>query len=143
MEVVVVLSLIGWHNLHLHLGLPNSIMLTLKAFERMPKSFLGPRYWRLPPDKISKIPFSCMGGDQEDGATQLGDQVRYRWKMGEIQMIYRQKANVGCKNREFRGPPPPPLVQANIVRIALTFGLTVATLAATLGRICLFVTLTN
>jgi len=41
---------------------------------------------------------SCMGGDQEDGPKQFGD-------------------------------------QANIVRIALTFGLTVATLAATLGHV--------
>merc|ERR1719175_116018 len=41
---------------------------------------------------------SCMGGDQEDGVKQLGD-------------------------------------QANIVRIALTFGLTVATLAATIGHV--------
>ena len=52
-EVVVaveVLSLTGWHNLHLHLGLPNSIMLTLKAFERKDKIFpwsqlLAPATW--------------------------------------------------------------------------------------------------
>ena len=43
------------------------------------------RIFPWPPHNISKLPFSCMGGDQEDGATQLGDQVRYRWKMGEIQ----------------------------------------------------------